>query len=89
MVGEEGAGGAGWSGGGGGSWKDRVRPAMGVGPPSCRMGYGGGLGPIDRKGAGGTPAVPGDTGGGTEGLGLGLGLGLGEGESETSSSRRL
>ena len=39
------------------------------------------------KVAGGTPAVPGDTGGGTEGLGLGIGLG--EGGSGTSSSRRL
>ena len=37
IVGEEGAGGAGWSGGWGGSLKDRVRPAMGVGP-ACGMG---------------------------------------------------
>jgi hypothetical protein len=73
---------------GGGTSSDRVRPAIGVGP-ACGMGYGGGLGPIDGKGAGGTPAVPGDTVGETKGLGLGIGLELGEGGSGMSSSRTL
>jgi hypothetical protein len=74
--------------GGGGTFSDRVRPAMGVGP-ACGMGYGGGLGPIGGKRAGGIPAVPGDTVGGTGGLGLGLGLGLGEGGSVRSRLRAL
>ena len=75
-------------GGGWGTSSDRVRAAMGVGP-SCGMGYGGGLGPIDRKGAGGTPAVPGDTRDEIGGLGLGLGLKVGERGSGMSSSREL
>jgi hypothetical protein len=39
------------------------------------------------KGAGGSPAVPGDTVGGTSGLGLELGLRLGEVGSGISSSK--
>jgi hypothetical protein len=56
--------------GGGGTSSDRVRPAMSVGP-TCGMGYGGGLGSIGGKRAGGTLAVPDDIVGGPGGLGLG------------------
>ncbi len=73
---------------GGYTSSDRVRAAWGVGP-SCGMGYGGGLGPIDGKGAGGTPAVPGDTGDEIGGLRSGLELRVGEGGSGMSSSREL
>jgi hypothetical protein len=84
-VGEDGVGGSVV----GDTSSDVVHPAMGVGP-SCGMGYGGGLGPIVGKGSGGTPAVTGDTVGGTGGgLGLGLGLGLGVGGSGMSTSRVL
>ena len=69
--------GDGGAGDGGCTSSDRVRPALGVGP-ACGMGYGGGLGSIDGTGAGGTPAVPGDTKGETEGLGLGLGSVVGK-----------
>jgi hypothetical protein len=74
--------------GGRGTSSDRVRPAIGVGP-ACGMAYGGGLGSIGGKRAGGAPAVPRDTGEGTGEFGLGLGLGIGYGGSGRSRSRAL